>query len=141
MPRLPRRAEQCPGTIEGPVQHKRIEYRGGESLFDETAPRVGSHWTDDGKPNERRGLKHRARTDTRSVPAPPQLVALLHRHVVEYSTAPDGRLFRGLHGGSLSPSIWDRWWKLARKGVLTPAQVKSPLVRRAYDLRHAAASL
>lgn len=122
-------------------EHKRIDYGWGRITLDETDPRVGSHWTDDGKPNERRGLKHRARKDTRVVPVPPQLVALIQRHVGEYGTAPDGRLFRGLHGGSLSPSIWDRWWKLARRATLTPAQVGSPLVRRAYDLRHAAASL
>jgi integrase len=56
-------------------------------------------------------------------------------------TAPDGRLFRGLHGGPLSESVYDRWWKLARERALTPAQVTSPLARRPYDLRHAAASL
>ncbi|MDP9799110.1 hypothetical protein J2S43_007622 [Catenuloplanes nepalensis] len=33
------------------------------------------------------------------------------------------------------------WWKLARKQALIPEQVESPLARRAYDLRHAAASL
>jgi integrase len=41
----------------------------------------------------------------------------------------------------LSESVYDRWWKLARERVLTPAQVGSPLARRPYDLRHAAASL
>ena len=40
-----------------------------------------------------------------------------------------------------SESVYDRWWKLARTAVLTPAQVTSPLARRPYDLRHAAASL
>jgi hypothetical protein len=107
----------------------------------ETDPRVGSHWTNDGRPNERRGLKHRARSETRSVPIPPQLVALLHRHIEKHDTAPDGRLFRGLHGGPLSSSVYDRWWKMAREVALTPAQAASPLARRPYDLRHAAASL
>ncbi|WP_433127378.1 hypothetical protein ACQPWW_31035 [Micromonospora sp. CA-240977] len=54
---------------------------------------------------------------------------------------PDGRFFRGLHGGPLSESVYDRWWKLAREKALTDSQVASPLVRRPYDLRHAAASL
>lgn len=52
-----------------------------------------------------------------------------------------GRFFRGLHGGPLSESVYDRWWKLAREKALTESQVASPLVRRPYDLRHAAASL
>ena len=46
-----------------------------------------------------------------------------------------------MHGGPLSESVYDRWWKLAREQALTPAQVASPLARRPYDLRHAAASL
>jgi integrase len=43
--------------------------------------------------------------------------------------------------GPLSESVYDRWWKLARDRALTEAQAASPLVRRPYDLRHAAASL
>jgi len=75
------------------------------------------------------------------VPIPPQLVGLLHHHITEYGTAPDARLFRGLHGDPLSESVYDRWLKMARAAVLTPAQAASPLARRPYDLRHAAASL
>ncbi len=44
-------------------------------------------------------------------------------------------------GGQLSESVYDRWWKLARERALTETHVVSPLVRRPYDLRHAAASL
>ncbi|GAA0534878.1 hypothetical protein GCM10010172_14970 [Paractinoplanes ferrugineus] len=75
------------------------------------------------------------------VAIPPQQVALLHHHITEYGTAPDGRLFRGLHGGPLSESVYARWWKLARKVAFTSHQVASPLAKRPYDLRHAAASL
>jgi integrase len=125
----------------GKCQHDNIEYRWGSITLVETDPRTGSHWTDDGRSNQRRGLKHRPRKTTRIVPAPPELVALLHRHITLYGVAPDGRLFRGLHGGPLSPSVWDRWWKLARQKALTATQAQSPLARRPYDLRHAAASL
>ncbi|WP_326551307.1 tyrosine-type recombinase/integrase [Micromonospora sp. NBC_01813] len=72
---------------------------------------------------------------------PPQQVELLCVHLRRYGTARDGRLFHGLHGGPLSESVYDRWWKLARQKALTEEQVASPLVRRPYDLRHAAASL
>jgi integrase len=121
--------------------HQQTEPGWGRITLAGTAPRAGSHWTDDGRPNERRGLKHRARTDTRPVPIPPQLVTLLYEHITRHGTATDGRLFRGLHGGPLSESVYDRWWKFARSRVLTPAQLTSPLARRPYDLRHAAASL
>lgn len=113
----------------------------GEIVLVETAPRAGRHWTDDGQTHERRGLKHRARKETRPVPVPPQLVLLIKDHVKRYGVAPDGRLFPGFHGGQLSESVYDRWWKLARVKAFTPAQLASPLARRPYDLRHAAASL
>ncbi|BCJ64603.1 tyrosine-type recombinase/integrase [Polymorphospora rubra] len=145
---LPGRCIDCdadlPDVTAAPVgacRHEKIEYGWGRIILAETAPRSGTAWTDDGQAHERRGLKHRARTDTRPVPIPPQLVALLHKHVAKHDTAPDGRLFRGLHGGPLSESVYDRWWKLARVQAFTSAQVASPLARRPYDLRHAAASL
>jgi integrase len=37
--------------------------------------------------------------------------------------------------------VYERRWKLARRKAFTPEQVASPLARRPYDLRHAAASL
>ncbi|MFC7483425.1 hypothetical protein ACFQX7_30205 [Luedemannella flava] len=43
----------------------------GRLTWAETDPHAGSHWTDDGRPNQRRGLKHRARTETRTVPIRP----------------------------------------------------------------------
>jgi integrase len=125
----------------GECLHEKVEYLWGRLVLAGTAPRAGTHWTDDGLAHERRGLKHRARKETRTVPIPPQLVELLAKHVERHGVAPDGRFFRGLHGGPLSESVYDRWWKLARERVLTEAQVTSPLVRRPYDLRHAAASL
>jgi integrase len=122
-------------------RHEKTEPAWGRITLAETNPETGSHWTDDGIPYQRRGLKHRARTATRPVPIPPRLVALLCEHVQRHGVAPDGRLFRGLHGGPLSQSVYERWWKLARHEALTPAQIASPLARRPYDLRHAAASL
>jgi integrase len=128
-------------TASATCDHEKIEYRWGRITLAETDPRAGAHWTDDGRTHERRGLKHRARTETRSLSIPPVLVGLICEHIKRHGTTPDGRLFRGLHGGPLPDSIYRRWWELARARVLTPAQVASPLARRPYDLRHAAASL
>lgn len=60
---------------------------------------VGSHqttgraWTDSGDAGEERGLKHRSRDDTRHVPAHPELVAGLRRHLDQFLIGLDGRLF------------------------------------------------
>ena len=111
----------------------------------------GSAWTDSSRPGEDRALKHRAGRDTRLVPAHPELVAALRRHLEHFATGPDGRLFvtRTARAGiPLSPpytkpvamgSIY-RAWHRARAAALTEKQVESPLARRPYDLRHACLS-
>jgi hypothetical protein len=65
----------------------------GEILLEGAEPHAGSEWTDSGEKRDDRGLKHRARDETRPVPCPPELTALLHAHLAAYGTAPDGRLF------------------------------------------------
>lgn len=84
-----------------------------------------------------RGLKHRAATDTRPVPSPPPLTEILHWHLDEFGTAPDGRLFRG---GPVAESTYGDVWRTARHKTLTAAEAASPLAGRPYDLRHAAVS-
>jgi integrase len=113
----------------------------GRIVLVETAPHAGGDWTDDGAVRDPHGLKHRAEGETRRVPIPAELVRLLRRHNDAYGTAPDGRLFYAARGGYLSESDYGRIWKAARKVVLTPAQVASPLAARPYDLRHAAVTL
>ncbi len=104
---------------------------------------VGQDWGDDGAVREDRELKHRAKTATRDVPAPPALVRALRWHLAEFGHAPDGRLFfaRGWRPGPVSLETYTRAWRQAREAALTPAQQRSPLARRPYDLRHAAVSL
>lgn len=107
----------------------------------ETAPRAGTSWTDNGEVRQTQGLKHRADTEIRRVPIPPELVALLRFHIDEYGVTEDGRLFRAARGGHLSESAYARIWRDARAKALTPEQVASPLAGRPYDLRHTAVSL
>jgi integrase len=64
----------------------------------ETRPRSGSAWTDSGEAHDKRGLKQRPRKAVRTVPIPPDLVALLRWHITAYGVAPDGRLFRTQRG-------------------------------------------
>jgi integrase len=106
-----------------------------------SASRAGTAWTDHGTARQERGLKHRADNETRTIPIPPELVRLLRAHVKRYGTTPDGRIFQTARGGILQDSGYNEVWTEARKQALTPAQYRSPLGRRPYDLRHAAVSL
>lgn len=66
---------------------------------------------------------------------------MLRQHLHAFGTAPDGRLFRGTRGGMLSESAYGRAWHPARHAALGPGPAATALVRRLYDLRHAALSL
>ncbi|GAA5035153.1 tyrosine-type recombinase/integrase [Actinopolymorpha pittospori] len=113
----------------------------GEIHLDHAAPDAGSAWTNNGESRERRQLKHRGVGDGRTVPCPPQLTALLRAHLQRFGVDQDGRLFRGVRQGRQpDSSTYERAWRKAREAVLTPAQARSPLGRRPYDLRHAAVS-
>ncbi|MGW1881211.1 hypothetical protein [Streptomyces sp. NPDC001970] len=103
---------------------------------------VGSSWSDSGDAHDvRRGSKWRPRKDGRNVPIPPQLVAMLRRHLVTYGTAPDGPLFRTARGGIVQESGYGEARARARRHALTSEQQESPLGARPYDLRHACVSL
>jgi integrase len=106
-----------------------------------SASRAGRSWTDHGTARQERGLKHRAANETRTIPIPPDLVALLRAHIRRYGTTPDGRIFQTARGGIIQDSAYSAVWAEARKAALTAAQCRSPLGRRPYDLRHAAVSL
>jgi len=113
----------------------------GRIVLAASASRAGTAWTDDGTARQERGLKHRADNETRTIPIPPELVRLLRAHIKRYGTTPDGRIFQTARGGILQDSGYNEVWTEARQKALTPAQYRSPLGRRPYDLRHAAVSL
>jgi integrase len=112
----------------------------GELLLEASTPEAGAPWTDSGRRREERQLKHRARGETRVVPSPPELTALLHEHLAAFGAGPDGLLFRGVRGGELAASTYCRVWRRARIVAFTPDEAASPLAARPYDLRHAAVS-
>jgi integrase len=113
----------------------------GKLILTTACPRTGSTWTGTGIPHEPPGLKHRPDGAIRVVPIPPVLVRMLRRHLGEYGSTPDGRLFRGARGGMLSESVYGRAWHAARHAALSPELAATALARRPYDLRHAALSL
>ncbi|MFI6325521.1 tyrosine-type recombinase/integrase [Nonomuraea sp. NPDC050556] len=113
----------------------------GLIVLEQARPQGTKRWTDSGQTHESRRLKHRADRETREIPIPPVLVAILREHIETYGVAKDGRLFRSSTDGSYSSSAYSYVWQEARKLALTPAQVASSLAARPYDLRHAAVSL
>jgi integrase len=113
----------------------------GELTIDTAEPYAGREWTDSGNNRDRRQLKQRARGESRTVPCPPELTALLHSHIRQFGTAADGRLFTGeRNAGELPKLTITRAWKRARTAVLTPEAAAGPLAQTPYDLRHAAVS-
>jgi hypothetical protein len=62
-------------------------------------------------------------------------------HVKRFGTTMDGRVFQTARGGILQDSGYSEVWDQARREALTPAQYRSPLGRRPYDLRYAGVSL
>ncbi|MGW2147499.1 tyrosine-type recombinase/integrase [Nonomuraea bangladeshensis] len=113
----------------------------GLIVLETARPQATKRWTDSGQTHESRSLKHRADKETREIPIPPVLVAMLREHVAKFGTAKDGRIFSTGTGGTYSSSAHSYVWQEARKLALTPAQVASSLAARPYDLRHAAVSL
>jgi integrase len=125
----------------------------GELLLDGSTQQTGQTWNDTGEVRENRSLKHRPENSTRIVPACPELVVLLRRHLELFGTGPYGRLFvtrTGRFGrvvplkeysNPVHPNTSTRFWAKARKMALTTEQYNSPLARRPYDLRHAGLSL
>jgi len=112
----------------------------GELHLASAAPHAGRHWTNDGSLRETRALKHRIEGESRTVPIPPQLVAILRNHLAQFPDDPDGRIFYGVRSRSLPSTTYMQAWRQARKAALTPREQKSPLARRPYDLRHACVS-
>ncbi len=49
------------------------------------------------------------------VPTHPKLTRLLRRHLAEFGTASDGRLFGGVRGGELPTITYRRAWIKARQ--------------------------
>ena len=123
----------------------------GELLLTGSHQEAGASWTDSGEASEERQLKHRSTKDTRVVPAHPELVRTLRRHLDEFGTCVGGRLFvtrTGRAGVPLAAPYCNpmslgtayRVWHKARKAALPAELVDSPLARRPYDLRHACLS-
>ncbi len=113
----------------------------GRLTLSDSIPETNSRWTDSGDTHDNRGLKHRAAEDTRPVPIPPKLVAILREHIAEFGVGDDGRLFRTRRGRPISQGTYGKAWANARLFALTPDRIASPIAARPYDLRHAAVSL
>lgn len=112
----------------------------GELLLTGSHQEAGASWTDSGHASEERQLKHRSTKDTRVVPAHPELVRTLRRHLVEFDWGVDGRLFvtrTAKAGVALAPPYCNplslgtayRVWHKAREAVPTHGPWATPALR------------
>ncbi|MEZ0109270.1 integrase [Catenulispora sp. EB89] len=108
----------------------------GELVLYEAAPETAKRWTDDGTRRQRRGLKGRARSESRRVPVHPVLEQKLSAYIAEKELKPGTRMFSGQRGGELAYSVLDKALKRARQAVLSEEQVASALAKTLYDWRH-----
>ncbi|MEU8051776.1 tyrosine-type recombinase/integrase [Micromonospora haikouensis] len=113
----------------------------GEFILDGAAPHAGREWTDSGKNRDARQLKQRARGESRTVPCPPELTALINAHVEQFGYGQGDRLFVSERNKEEVPKgTINRIWRWTRAAVFTPEVYACPLARTPYDLRHAAVS-
>jgi integrase len=88
----------------------------------------------------RRQLKNRARGEGRTVPCPPELTELLHKHIATFGTDASGRLFPGERAEELPKLTYMRVWRSARRATFSKTAQASPLAQTPYALRHACVS-
>jgi integrase len=98
----------------------------GEIHLAQATPYAGRAWTDSGKLHDERHLKHRAAGESRVVPCPPELVALLRDHLWRFGTDADGRVFTGERGGAMPTITYERIWSQARQAAFTGEVYASP---------------
>ncbi|NED97949.1 tyrosine-type recombinase/integrase [Phytoactinopolyspora alkaliphila] len=122
-------------SIDGPAEGW------GKIHLENAKPHAGSEWTNSGDERDNRQLKQRAIGETRTVPCPPELTALLRRHIKRFGTTADGRLFVGERNTDHLPALSvTRTWAHARESVFGENAGTSHVAARPYDLRHAAVS-
>ncbi|MGD9529397.1 MAG: tyrosine-type recombinase/integrase [Dehalococcoidia bacterium] len=112
----------------------------GELHIEEATPYAGADWTNDGRQRDQRQLKNRAPGESRPVPVPPELTAILNAHIAEFGTGADGRLFPGERATELPKLTYMRTWRAARRRAFTPETTAGPLAATPYALRHACVS-
>lgn len=108
----------------------------------ETAPVVGSAWTDSRTIRDDRGLKQRERGEVRTAPSEPKLTRILIDHMLhpQFQEGPDGQINTRPDGELLADSTIRRKFHAARALTLSNLQESSKLMARPYDLRHSCIS-
>ncbi|WP_026925124.1 tyrosine-type recombinase/integrase [Glycomyces arizonensis] len=114
----------------------------GRLHLHKSASHVGSAWTDSGEVRDDRGLKQRDREFIRTAPCPPQLTAILADYLKEsgFKPGPEGQLFVRADGELLAECTVRRVFHDARGETFGKNELKTPLLKRPYDLRHTCVS-
>ncbi|WP_143034633.1 hypothetical protein [Glycomyces sambucus] len=105
----------------------------------ETAPVVGSAWTDSREIRDDRGLKQREEGEVRTAPSEPMLTRILIDHMLhpEFQEGPGGQINTRPNGELLADSTIRRKFHEARALTFTKVQLASKLLARPYDFRPA----
>lgn len=106
----------------------------GQLVLAKSSAAAGRAWTDSGEVRDSRGLKHRKAGERRTVPIPPDLVAVLRSRIGGRTR---GWVFESRPSEQISDVSVSRAWRDARVRTSLPEDV----LPRVYDLRHLAASL
>jgi integrase len=106
----------------------------------ESRPEVNPRWTDTDAVRDEGGLKHQAASETRRVPIPPEVIAILRVHIGTFDVTPDGRIFSSERGHPITSTAISDVWAEPKPGLRSlPGRLApdgSP-----HDLRHASVSL
>ena len=77
----------------------------GRLTLEKSRPEVNRRWTDNDSAHSERRLKHRAADESRRIPIPPELVAILRAHIETFGVAPNQRIFSSERGQSVASTL------------------------------------
>src|SRR5262249_50843372 len=115
-------AAMRPEEAVGLAKHNLAPPREGWGKFhpEVAEPHARKERTDSRHNRDRGQLKQRVLGETRTVPCPPELTALIWEHIDLFGFGPDGRLFTGERNGNELPKLTIvRAWQRARVEVFT----------------------
>ena len=89
-------------------------------------PEVNRRWTATDAAHDEGGLKHWVASETRRVPIPPEVIAILRVHIGIFGVTPDGRIFSSDRGHPFASTAISDVWAEARTWPSLPPRSLRP---------------